>query len=459
MQNDRPGFEAHLARFVADLEFNDLPTTVPRTVTDGILDTVAVIVAGMDTEVVEIGMAISPQISTKEPTGVKVPGTRFRTTLSDCTWLTGTAGHALDYDDYSNAITGHPSAVLLPTVLTLAQHRKVKGSEMIAGYVAGFEIMSALAEGIMPGHYEAGWHATSTFGIFGAVGTAAHLLELQVEEIAHALRIAASAAAGIHGNYGSMTKPAHVGHAAAEGLRATRLAANGFTGGEDAVSGTGGFMDVYAGTTGIQSGAELSLGDGWTIDEHGLNLKLYPTAGPTHSPMRVSHRLRNEYDLEPDSIDSVTITASALTDDVVSADTPTDPYAAKYSITDCVAAALLEEEITVESFQADVLESQGRERLRDRITLIRDPSVPYRSLATSVEIEMNDGEVLHGSLEFPPGHDQNPLSEDELFQKVRRCLTGRLSSERAATVEDYCRDLEKQDNLAKLIELLSPDGQ
>src|SRR5262245_39621080 len=59
--------------------------------------------------------------------------------------------------------------------------------------------------------------------------------------------IAASFAAGIRCNFGTMTKPLHVGRAAENGVTAALLAARGFTADPDGLDGPWGFFAVQGG--------------------------------------------------------------------------------------------------------------------------------------------------------------------------------------------------------------------
>ena len=96
------------------------------------------------------------------------------------------------------------------------------------------------------GHYEAGFHATGTIGTFGAAAAAARMLGLDEEATARAFGIAASEAAGLKSNFGTMTKPLHAGKAALNGLMAARLAARGFTARTDAIETSGGLLPTHS---------------------------------------------------------------------------------------------------------------------------------------------------------------------------------------------------------------------
>src|SRR5262249_62198661 len=104
-----------------------------------------------------------------------------------------------------------------------------------------------IAEAIDPAHYNNGFHSSGTIGTFGAAAATAKLMNLDERALAHMLAIAASTAAGIRVNFGSMTKPLHMGRAAENGVFAADLARRGFTGGGDGLRGEGGVFQVPGG--------------------------------------------------------------------------------------------------------------------------------------------------------------------------------------------------------------------
>src|SRR5208283_5944253 len=100
----------------------------------------------------------------------------------------------------------------------LAETHAVDGRAFIAAFVAGFETETRIGRGVNFHHYEKGWHPTATLGVFGVTAACCHLLRLPAERTAVALGLAASFASGIKANFGTMTKPLHVGHSSRNGL-------------------------------------------------------------------------------------------------------------------------------------------------------------------------------------------------------------------------------------------------
>jgi len=97
-----------------------------------------------------------------------VIGAGFRAAAAHAALANGTSAHALDYDDVTVHMRGHPSAPLVPAVLALGEKLGSGGRDVVEAYVLGFEVECKLGRAIGEPHYALGWHATSTLGTPGA---------------------------------------------------------------------------------------------------------------------------------------------------------------------------------------------------------------------------------------------------------------------------------------------------
>src|SRR5206468_2695106 len=103
--------------------------------------------------------------ATVQPRPLRAPA---RPSIEDAALANGVAAHALDYDDVQASLSGHPSVPVLPAILALAEHARRPGAELLTAFVVGVEIEAKIGRAFNPAHYEVGWHATSTLGVFGA---------------------------------------------------------------------------------------------------------------------------------------------------------------------------------------------------------------------------------------------------------------------------------------------------
>lgn len=189
----------------------DVPEAAFAEASVAIRDTIGVTVAGArEPSFVKLRSAVGRCIA---PGPALLAGTSEKIDTLSAGLLNGTASHALDFDDCSNTMGGHPSAPIVPAIIALAEEADVNGETFIRAYLAGFEFETRLGRAVNFVHYDKGWHPTSTLGTFGAAAASAAILGLDARSTAGALAIAASMAAGIKANFGTDVKPFHVGQA------------------------------------------------------------------------------------------------------------------------------------------------------------------------------------------------------------------------------------------------------
>lgn len=290
-----------LAERIAAVTFESLPPDAVHWAKVAILDTVGCILAGANEPCARI---IGRQATIGTTGGdCLVFGHDRRVGPLEAALINGTAAHALDYDDCSDTLGGHPSAPVLPALFALAETRGSNGRDFIAAYVTGWEAETRVARGINFHRYEKGWHPTATIGVFGAAAACARLMGLPPEQIARALALAATFSSGIKANFGTMTKPLHVGHAARNGLLAALLASDGFTARADAFEHKQGFLNVFNGAGNYDADRITDgWGDPWDIVSPGLAIKQYPCCGSTHPAIDAMLMLVREHDLKPSQV-------------------------------------------------------------------------------------------------------------------------------------------------------------
>src|ERR1700755_1573376 len=207
-----------------------------------IIDTIGVTLAGLPEPCTQI-LLKTPGVAAS-PGSALIFGTSKRTSALDAALINGTASHALDFDDFSGVMAAHHAVPLVPALIALAEERGGTGEDIVAAYVVGVEVEIRFARAVNFHHYDKDWHPTSTLGVFGAAAAACHLLKLDLARTTMALCIAASHASGLKANFGTMTKPLHIGQCGRSGLFAALLAEGGFDAAPDALEHAQGFLNV-----------------------------------------------------------------------------------------------------------------------------------------------------------------------------------------------------------------------
>ncbi|MGH9356829.1 MAG: MmgE/PrpD family protein, partial [Terriglobia bacterium] len=221
-------YTERVVAFVVNARFEDVPEKALSAAREAIFDCVGVGLAGARQPAGKIGAKWAREAGgTPQAT---LWGQGFKTSAHDAALTNGIAAHALDYDDVTWGLIGHPSVSLVPSLLALGELIGASGRDVLLAYVVGFEVMAKLGRTTQPKHsLEGGWHATGTIGSFGSTAACCKLLRLDAERTGLALGIAYSMTSGNVSNFGTMTKPLHAGLAARNGVQATQLSKLGFT--------------------------------------------------------------------------------------------------------------------------------------------------------------------------------------------------------------------------------------
>ncbi|MBS0321061.1 MAG: MmgE/PrpD family protein [Proteobacteria bacterium] len=449
------GLAAAFATRVAALHFDDLPPAAVHWAKVGILDTIGVTLAGSREE----GTRLVARALDLAPGASLLWGSARRTGALDAAMVNGTASHALDFDDCNNTLGGHPSAPVLSALFPLADELHASGREFINAYVAGFEVETKLALAVNFHHYTKGWHPTATLGTFGAAAACARLMDLDAQQTAVAISLAASFAAGIKANFGTMAKPMHVGHSARNGLLAARLAREGFTANTvNVFEHDQGFLNVFNGPGNYDAARALAA---WAapldIVAPGIAIKQYPCCGSTHPAIDAMLAIVERRKLAPDDIARIDAWIHARRLKHTNRPDPNSPLDAKFSLQYVLARALADGHVGVADFEGDAYLDP-----RVRALLPRVHVAPYddsqfaadNHFGGSVRVTLKDGSVETARVESALGRTSaNPVPEDRLRQKFTLCATTVLRAEAADAIATAVARLDTMDDMRALTDL------
>jgi 2-methylcitrate dehydratase PrpD len=442
-----------VAEFVACTPSGDIPAEAREQARRAFLDTLGVTLAGSREDAARIAAEIACEQDGSEEASLLGHG--FRAPASEAALVNGTSAHALDFDDVSMSMRGHPSVPLVPAVLAVGEKLESNGRDVIDAFVLGFEVECKFGRLIGRPHYELGWHPTATFGTLGAAAACARLLRLDPDRTRMALGIAASLASGARRNFGSMTKPLHAGWAARNGVVAATLADRGFTADDEALEATDGWLHAASGGAPVDSSSIARLGAPWEIVAPGIGVKLYPCCYFTHLAIDAALQVRPEIAPHVKEIDAVRVSVSPGTMMVLRKAPPQSGLEGKFSMEYVVAAALAHGEVTLSTFLDETVSRPDLKELAARVRVSEDgpPSNAPIGGSAVVEIAFRDREPIRSRrAEVPRGDPQNPLSWAQLTDKFRDCATPVLDPEQ---IERAIGIFETMDDLASIRELAS----
>ena len=418
-----------VAEFIADTPHAAAPASVRKLGTRSILDGIGLALAG---SAGASGRIVRDYLDDLGCAGTAtVIGSARSTAPRFAAFANGIAIHADDYDDTQLAtrpdrvygLLTHPTAPVLPAVLGVAEAIGASGADLLDAYMIGTEVEMKTAEAIDPRHYRDGFHTTGTCGAIGAAAAVSRLRRADVSATARALGIAASQAAGLRENFGTMTKPFHAGRAAESGVLAADLAGRGWTAAENILEAPRGFFNAAGGGYDAAS-IDGKLGRPWSFESPGVSIKPHPSGSLTHPGMRVMQRLIEEHDIRPDRVRRVRVGTNRNMPNALIHHRPTTELNAKFSMEFCLAILLLERKAGLVEFTDEVVTRPDVQGLIERIDFVVDPEADaagYEKMTTIVEVTLVDGRVLSGRADFGKGSPADPMTDAELETKFRDC--------------------------------------
>ncbi|PYB70217.1 MmgE/PrpD family protein [Rhizobium wuzhouense] len=375
------------------------------------------------------------------PGNCLVLGRKMRLGKLEAAFVNGTSGHALDYDDTSKSLSGHPTVIIVPGLLALAEELGSTGRDFVDAYIVGVETATRMARGLNFYHYEKGWHPTATLGIFGAIAAAARLMRLSEKQMADALCIGASLACGVKANFGTPVKPMHAGLAARNGLFAALLAQEGFEASPTALEGKQGFLEVFNGAGNYNVDKML---DGWArpldLLEPGISIKKYPCVYSVHGAIDAAIALQAA--IKPADVESVMVRMHPRRMLPHVLNPATSALNAKFSLSYAVSRALVNGAVTLDHFEDDALHDTDVVRIMNLIQMkpLEDLSHDY---GAEVTVTLKDGSTLTNFVAAPLGRGPEvPMPETMLAAKFLDCADRAVTRQSAQTVFEMLMALD-----------------
>ena len=453
--------------FIAGARWPEFPSDAVSLAKRCVIDGLGVMLAGSATAASAILREYTRAGDGRADASVFAPEP-FRTGAAAAALLNGTSGHALDWDDTqlstsADRIFGlltHPTMPPLAAALAVGERQRVSGGQFLEAFLTGFEVECKIAEAIHPHHYKKGFHSSGTIGTFGATAAAAKLLRLDREATSHALAIAASMASGIRVNFGTMTKPLHVGRASQNGIIAAELAAKGFTGGHDALDPPWGFFQVFSFGDGFDADRIVGkLGNPYTIVSPGVSIKPYPCGVLGHPTMDAMRKLVIAHDVKPEQITAIRVRAGSNILNPLRYPIARNELEAKFCPAFMVSAIALRRKAGIREFNDEFVRSAPVQALMRRVERVLDPEIEakgFEKIRSTVEVDLVDGRKLveHADERYRGGPDL-PFTRDELYEKWSDCASLVLAKEGVDEVFELVDGLEKLADVTTLVRALT----
>jgi len=433
-----------IINFIQYTSYEDLPYNVKKNIKYAFKDTVAVTLAAANSTETKIIMDI---ISESNEIEEEMPSIELALTSKpvDTAFLLGTMSHVLDFDDVNFTFQGHPSVTLIPIILTLGKEYDLTGKEMMLSYAVGFEVEARIGEAIGSDQYNLGYHTTATIGIFGAVAAVSVLMKFNDDQIRYAFGLASSLASGSRKNFGTMTKPLHVGFLTKNVYLISRLISKGITATDDIFSEP---IPIDRMTTGksIDLSVTQKLGNTWELGDFGVIFKKYPCCAYTHRSIDALLELIQFENVSYDEVESIEVVVHYKVPAVLIYPEAKTALEGKFSMQYCLAAALYDREITLQTFTDDNVNRTTIQDLMKKIIMTIDENqkegTDSKERTATIKL-FTKRKALNKRVDYPVGHPGNPFTEADMYEKFSMCLNGVYPSSGIKSLYEMLSSLDK----------------
>ena len=341
--------EKQLVDFAHGLAYSDLPAPMIRATKGRLVDSMGCAMAAMLAPPVRALRRVAQPVA--DGNGARLFGTLTRTAPDMAALVNGTMVRYLDMSDaYLMTSSAHPSDNI-PGLMAIAEARGKSGKDLLLATAISYEVQCAFCD-VVPSH-DRGWDQPLAGAPAAALATG-RLLGLDKAQLRHALALS------IVPNFSSlqtrtgelsMWKGVAGPNAARQGVFAALLAEAGMTGPEDSYHGLYGFW-----TQAMGQAHRFPIPRKFCKHRFALmrtNVKIYPVRDAIQVPITAALKLRKK--ASADEIEALTVVtyashfAAQVEDPALW--TPATRESADHSLPFCVAAALLDGDVTPETFE------------------------------------------------------------------------------------------------------------
>jgi len=451
MSNLEKGISRQCADFVTSVSFPELDLETVSVAKKCIIDWLGCVLGGSSTSAARIIGDIVQEMGGK-PQSTLI-GDFNKATCLQASMVNAYNCHILEMDDVHKSSIVHPAAPVISTAFALGEYLGSSGKELIEAIVAGYDVMIRIGEAVTPSHYTI-WHSTATCGTFGAAAAAAKLLGLDEMQILYSMGNAGSQAAGLweFATDKAMTKYLHCGKAAYNGLLSSLMAKKGFTGATRILEGDRGFFKAYSKETNFEDSFN-DMGEKYRINE--TVYKPYASCRHTHGPINGILEIMAQHGLSYKNVESVHVQTYETVLKLAGNTDYSSPPAARFSISYCLACALLFGKVGVGEFSEEVLKDPRIEEIIQRIKVEATEEMNSMHPAkwpSKISIRTTSGESYSIFIEYPKGDPENTMTDLEIEQKYLSLATLKISESRSLELLKRCRNIENYDNIADFFE-------
>ena len=314
-------------------------------------------------------------------TGATVVYHGDKLSLDQAAFVNSAFGHGGEFDDSQLGSNTHSGAVIVPTVMALAERQKLSGKDALNAVLIGVEVMVRVGAAAAPHLDEHGFHAPPVVGPFGAAAAGCRLLGLPPMQCVHAFGIAGSHSSGTreYTRSGGTMKRIHCAIPAMSGLRSAMMAAHGITGPRTIIDGDRGILQCFAGEFDLAR-VTNGLGRDYLFVESAY--KPITSPWPAHAPLEAFGWLIDQHNLTPEQVAAIEVgTSQQAMNNVRTIKAPRDIMDAQYSLVYGLAVRLFRGGNKFRDYREEDLTDPRFAELSRKVTISRRSGLRRRTAA------------------------------------------------------------------------------
>jgi 2-methylcitrate dehydratase PrpD len=463
-----------LSEYLADARFEDLPNDAVEATKSHILHTLGTIIAGSRAPGVQQVLNCVSQWGAKDESTVLVYGNKLP--APSAALVNATMGHCFHIDVKDDRRSYPTGVAAIPAALALVERLgRVSGKELINAVCLGVDLGIRISLAIKPPRQtdikvpKAIQGFIQMLGPFAAAAACCKLLRLDKQGIYNALAISCRRA-GVHGvvmGIPALNEIHGAGFPSASGVQSALLAAEGFpTPDHDAFQGAHGYFQLFYKEEGDLDLLTSDLGKRYEIVW--ANPKPFPSHRGTHPGLTGVLAIIQKENIKAEQVEEVRIYVEKGRKEFFESERskryrPPRLADVQHSHPYLAAVLLLKGRLSIEDFTEEAIRNETVLKLAERVKVLHDPKFeldhgPMVIKPNVVEIAMKDGRTFSERVEYPKGHPNNPLTQDDkvtYFRDLTKFSAKPLSSENIEKTISLVSELEHSADVSGLCRLLT----
>lgn len=381
----------------------------------------------------------------------RIIGRDDKTDILNAAFFNAASANVFDFDDTHFPTIIHPSAPVAAALFALCEQRKISGEEFMQAFILGVEAECRIGNAVSPDHYKRGWHITATCGVFGAAVAVGKIIGLNSQQMIWALGSASAQAGGLVENLGYMAKSMGVGNAARNGLLSALLAGEGFDGPPRPLEGERGFLHVtsenpdYAAIT-------QGLGERWEVFAN--TYKPYPCGVVLNPVIEACLNLQAQAGFSIDAIEKITVAGHSLLGERADRPTVASGRESQVSAQHAVAVSLLFGKAGIDQFSDQAVSNPAVSNIAAKVQITENPAISIEGI--DIKIRLKYGETISEKISASKGCAANPLTDDDLENKLKELTAHRGGCNDPKQLIDAVWAIDSVEDMSVLLDLAVP---